>query len=377
MPRYEIRNDRLVIEGQPAAFRQARDVGGRIKPTLIVLHDTAGGLNAEGSISWLAGNPGKTSAHFVVARDGKITQLADADRKCNHAGKSVWRGRELCNGFSIGIEIVNPGKLLKRGEASAVSSVGQVFERAEFGIGCCTSPAHGGEGWWMPYTAEQLTAVESLVAALTLAYPTITEVVGHHDISPGRKVDPTPLMDWPRMRRALASARQDRPQPATVAAPAVDIAAVQVRLAALGYYTGLADGVLGTRTEAAVFAFQKENALATTGKLDAGTVSAIADPAAKPLPTGHREEATEASLAAAGSQTIAAAADMRSISVWQALLAGVLAIMTAVKEIISVAGLEIAIIALLGLVGWFAFRGLDLGRFLRDHRLEEHRQGVK
>lgn len=376
MARYEIRNDRLVIDGRPAAFRQARDVGGRIKPTLIVLHDTAGGLNAEGSIKWLCGNPKGTSAHFVVARDGEVTQLAAPDRKCGHAFPSSWRGRNGCNGFSIGIEIVNPGKLLKRGETSAVSSFGQVFERAPLRIVQASSPAHG-DGWWMAYTDAQLDAVEALVAALTRAYPTITEVVGHHDISPGRKVDPTPLMDWGRMRGALATARQERPQPATAAAPAIDIAAVQVRLSALGYYTGLADGVLGTRTEAAVFAFQKENALAPTGKLDGGTVSAIADPAAKPLPTGHREEATEATLAAAGSQTIAAAADMRSISAWQALLAGVLAILTAAKEIVAVAGLEIAIIALLGVVGWFAFKGLDLGRFLRDHRLEEHRTGLK
>jgi len=33
MARYEIRNDRLVIDGRPAAFRQARDR--RIKPTLM------------------------------------------------------------------------------------------------------------------------------------------------------------------------------------------------------------------------------------------------------------------------------------------------------------------------------------------------------
>jgi hypothetical protein len=56
----------------------------------------------------------------------------------------------------------------------------------------------------MPYTEDQLRMVERLIAALAREYP-IGEVVAHHDISPGRKVDTTALMDWPRMRAVLES----------------------------------------------------------------------------------------------------------------------------------------------------------------------------
>ena len=56
----------------------------------------------------------------------------------------------------------------------------------------------------MPYTEDQLHTVERLIGALAREYP-IIDVVAHHDISPGRKVDTTPLMDWPRMRGVLES----------------------------------------------------------------------------------------------------------------------------------------------------------------------------
>jgi N-acetyl-anhydromuramyl-L-alanine amidase AmpD len=371
MTPYTIVSDRLHIGGTAVSFRQARDVGGRITPTLVVLHDTAGGLEAAGSISWLAGNPGKTSAHFVVGRDGVITQLADADRKCNHAGKSSWRGRQMCNGFSIGIEIVNPGKLLERGDG-AVSSVGTVYDRAAYGIGRCTTPAHG-DGWWMPYTPQQIEAVEQLVSALAAAYPTITEVVGHHDISPGRKVDPTPLMDWPRMRAALARAGKVAPHSPAEA----DIEAAQARLDALGYNPGLIDGRLGTRTSAALFAFQRENGLPPTGKPDAATLERLRSDSAKPMPTGHREEATVSSLAAAGSQTAHAAVADRREGLWQASIATATGVMVAARQFIEAAGAEIAILALCGIAAYFGWRQLNRGTWLGRHRLAEHKAGVK
>ena len=71
----------------------------------------------------------------------------------------------------------------------------------KFGI-VRASTAANGDGCWMPYTEDQLRTVEKLIGALAREYP-ITEVVAHHDISPGRKVDTTPLMNWPRMHAVL------------------------------------------------------------------------------------------------------------------------------------------------------------------------------
>lgn len=373
---YEIRDDRLLVGGTAVDYRPARDVGGRIKPTLIVLHDTAGGLSAEGSISWLAGNPNKTSAHFVIARDGSITQLASPDRKCNHAGQSSWNGREFVNGFGVGIEIVNPGKLLERG-TGAVADFGAVYDRAQYGIVRSDSAEHGGSGWWMPYTPQQIDAVAALVEALGRAYPTITEVVGHHHISPRRKVDPTPLMPWDVMRAALARAREVvRPATASLP-PAVDVTAVQGRLTELGYYTGVVDGVMGSRTEAAVFAMQRENGLAANGRLDTATMATLSGGNAKPAPTGHREEATTQSLAAQGSQTMTSALADAKDGKMQAAIAAITGILVAVKSLIAEAGVEIVIVMCLCAAAYYGIRQWRRGDGLAAHRLQEHKEGVK
>jgi N-acetylmuramoyl-L-alanine amidase len=198
---FDIVNGRLTIAGKAAPFVRTPNQGGRLEPTLIVLHDTAGRLAKGSSVAWLCNPKAKASAHLVVERDGSVTQLVEFDRVAWHAGQSSWRGRSGCNAFAIGIEIVNPGKLTgtpKKATAWFGESYGP-----EFGIARASSSIHG-NGCWMPYTEDQLRTVERLIAALAREYP-IGEVVAHHDISPGRKVDTTPLMDWPRMRAVLES----------------------------------------------------------------------------------------------------------------------------------------------------------------------------
>jgi N-acetylmuramoyl-L-alanine amidase len=198
---FEIVNGRLMIAGKAAPFLATPNQGGRLEPTLIVLHDTAGRLTKGSAVAWLRDPKAKASAHVVVERDGSVIQLVAFDRVAWHAGQSRWRGRTGCNAFAVGIEIVNPGKLTGTPK-KATAWFGQSFGR-EFGIVRASTPAHG-DGCWMPYTEDQLRTVERLIAALGREYP-IGEVVAHHDISPGRKVDTTPLMDWPRMRAILES----------------------------------------------------------------------------------------------------------------------------------------------------------------------------
>ena len=198
---FEIENGRLMIAGKAAPFVPTPNQGGRLEPTLIVLHDTAGRLANGSSVAWFADPKAKASAHVVVERDGSVTQVVSFDRVAWHAGPSSWRGRSNCNAFAVGIEIVNPGKLTGT-PANAKAWFGESFG-PESGIVRASTPAHG-DGCWMPYTAAQLRTVEQLIAALGREHP-IGEVVAHHDISPGRKVDTTPLMDWPRMRAVLES----------------------------------------------------------------------------------------------------------------------------------------------------------------------------
>jgi AmpD protein len=107
----------------------------------------------------------RVSAHFLIRRDGTAVQFVPVTARAWHAGISVWRGRERCNDFSIGIELE----------------------------GCDEKP----------FDPAQYRQLAALIRVIKRHYP-ITEIVGHSDIAPDRKTDPGPLFDWPRLRALLA-----------------------------------------------------------------------------------------------------------------------------------------------------------------------------
>lgn len=196
-----IEKGRAIVDGYAAPFRASPNVGGFLKPEYIVLHDTASGLNDSGSISWLTNKQSKVSAHVVVGRDGRITQLVPFNVKAWHAGQSVWRGRSLLNGFSIGIEIINPGKMTKIGEGiyKGVATIDTNKDRSLV-VKYAKTAAHG-EGYWLAYSDAQVAAVQALCEALCAEY-TIKEIVTHWMISPGRKIDTNPLFPLEQVRIA-------------------------------------------------------------------------------------------------------------------------------------------------------------------------------
>ncbi|PAU66012.1 N-acetylmuramoyl-L-alanine amidase [Pseudomonas sp. PIC25] len=109
----------------------------------------------------------QVSAHFLIERDGSVTQFVSCLDRAWHAGVSRFEGRENCNDFSIGIELE-----------------GTDLE---------------------PFTDEQYKALIALSRELLRSYPAITlaRICGHSDIAPGRKTDPGPAFDWARLRTAL------------------------------------------------------------------------------------------------------------------------------------------------------------------------------
>ncbi len=147
-----------------------------IKPIFLILHHTAS--NADMS-DYLA-NPGdgrKVSVHFHVSRKGAVTRysnLADLSAKTAkqafHAGESEWtyRGKKYTslNRYSIGIEMDGDGKT--------------------------------------PFTKIQLDKTFKLSLQIMSAFGIAPEcVLGHKEISPGRKIDPSP-MDMDEVRGTLA-----------------------------------------------------------------------------------------------------------------------------------------------------------------------------
>lgn len=109
----------------------------------------------------------EVSAHFLVARDGVVTQFVSCDMRAWHAGASQYGSRSNCNDFSIGIELEGTDDT--------------------------------------PYTNEQYTSLSKLILELRQTLPTLVSgaLVAHSDIAPGRKTDPGPAFDWARLRRML------------------------------------------------------------------------------------------------------------------------------------------------------------------------------
>lgn len=109
----------------------------------------------------------RVSAHLLISRRGRLTQFVPFDRRAWHAGVSSYRGRLGCNDFSVGIEL--------EGTDST------------------------------PYTNTQYARLAAVVAALSARYPklSLSAVVGHAEIAPGRKTDPGPAFDWARLIRDL------------------------------------------------------------------------------------------------------------------------------------------------------------------------------
>ncbi len=109
----------------------------------------------------------RVSAHFLVRRDGQILQFVPTTKRAWHAGDSCFQGRKVVNDYSIGIELE----------------------------GCDDRP----------FSDTQYDQLSLLTCLVTEAYPAITldRIVGHCDISPGRKTDPGPCFDWLRYKKLL------------------------------------------------------------------------------------------------------------------------------------------------------------------------------
>jgi N-acetyl-anhydromuramoyl-L-alanine amidase len=112
----------------------------------------------------------RVSTHLFIPRDGTLIQYVKFTDRAWHAGQSSYAGREACNDFSIGIELEGTDTLA--------------------------------------YDPLQYQSLAAAVAALCAAYPQLSaaRLVGHSDISPGRKTDPGPAFDWPQARRLIAAA---------------------------------------------------------------------------------------------------------------------------------------------------------------------------
>jgi len=174
----------LQIIDKPAHSDNYGDRPAGMPINLIVLHYTATG-SLDSTVRWFQNPDAKVSAHYVIGQDGTFVRMVPENKKAYHAGKSEWKGQKNVNRFSIGIELVNWGKLVK--------SEGQFY----FWPNNYTSPYNGSDpvfledAWWEPYPETQLDSLNLLIDDIKSRY-SIDDVVGHRDVSPRRKLDPGP-----------------------------------------------------------------------------------------------------------------------------------------------------------------------------------------
>lgn len=141
----------------------------------------------------------QVSAHYVVGEDGTVWRLVPESERAWHAGVAWWAGESDVNSRSIGIELSNPGH------------------------------SHG----YRRFPEPQMAALESLCRGILARHPIPPHrVLGHSDVSPGRKIDPGHLFDWRRLARAGIGL-----WPEKAASVSLSGAAVVDALAAIGYRT--------------------------------------------------------------------------------------------------------------------------------------------
>ncbi len=200
-------NHRLIgDDGTPVPFRASPNVGsGTLTAKYLIMHFTAGS-SAQESIDWLANPAAKASAHVVIGRDGRITQMVPFNKVAFHAGASRWEGIEGLNRHSIGIELDNAGRLVRKG-GKWQAWFGGSFKDSEV-----MEAVHKNESTscgWHIYPTAQLEAAVQLSALLVERYG-LEEVLGHDDISPGRKFDPGPAFPMGNFRGRVLGGTEDR-----------------------------------------------------------------------------------------------------------------------------------------------------------------------
>ena len=176
----------------------------------LVLHFT--GENLADSLRILTQQD--VSAHYLVSDETppRIYRLVDENRRAWHAGDSSWGGFTMLNSSSIGIEIVNPGRV----------------------------PQPDGSVAYTPFPPEQIELVIALVKDITQRHQIRPErVLGHSDIAPQRRQDPGPQFPWQRLAAeglvAWPDAAQVQAARAVYDAQLPDVAWFQAALARLGY----------------------------------------------------------------------------------------------------------------------------------------------
>lgn len=131
------------------------------KPNYVIIHHTAQD-SVKQTLNTFTLVRTQVSAHYVVSRDGKVYHMLNDYLRSWHAGVSKWGSVTDMNSCSIGIELDNNGL--------------------------------------EPFNEAQVKSLVLLLARLKKAYNIPTaNFIGHSDIAPQRKTDPSAYFPWQKL----------------------------------------------------------------------------------------------------------------------------------------------------------------------------------
>jgi N-acetylmuramoyl-L-alanine amidase len=131
------------------------------RPNFVVIHHTAQNT-CDQTLRTFTLPRTAVSSHYVICRDGIIYHMLNDLLRAHHAGVSKWGNNSDLNSSSIGIEVDNNGS--------------------------------------EPFTEAQITSLLILLDRLKRAYSIPTpNFIGHADVAPGRKVDPSRYFPWKQL----------------------------------------------------------------------------------------------------------------------------------------------------------------------------------
>ncbi|RDV16759.1 N-acetylmuramoyl-L-alanine amidase [Pontibacter diazotrophicus] len=173
-------------------------------PKYLVMHYTAV-TTMQSTVNWFQNPNAQASAHLLIGRDGAIHQFAPFNVVTWHAGRSSWRGLSGLNWHSIGIELVNGGRLVRKGAKWVCPVDGRPVP--DDNVVMAVHKNENQVAGWHEYTEQQLEVSLHIASLLVNAY-NLQDVLGHEDISPLRKSDPGPAFPMSSFR-ARAMGRRD------------------------------------------------------------------------------------------------------------------------------------------------------------------------
>lgn len=192
--------------------RDRQKHGGIIRPTLIVIH-----YAVTHSLDYTVAAQAARGYWAHLSIDGyadggaqyQVYQALPFNEQGSHAGSSSWQGRDRCNEFSIGIEIANPGPLVRDAQGALRTVYGKLWHEHD-ALKAPHSSLPKNHAWqhWARYSDQEFDILVEVCRALISEYPSIDSIAGHDEISPGRKFDPGPAFDMDYLRSKTLDARR-------------------------------------------------------------------------------------------------------------------------------------------------------------------------